>query len=725
MQELLFRHFEKGIFAALVVVAGLLVYSGLKMPNYLDKQKPDAMEQGANQVKTSIDEDHWAQILENEDRLTKVDVVARTNESIRPVSAQTYTMLHPWEGKSVDSSLKREDPKLLPPVELMVTGVVANLAVKSRDGVYALNDLEDAEPIVKTPEKKRPERPKRGRGAMAMMGSGSEMDSGMMEGGDMASGMMGGEMASGMMPGMPGMAGESGTTGMGMPGMMGPGMGGATAGRRLDAKKFDQGFRPTLTANSKLVPVMGHFIAGVAVMPHNELYAAFDEALKNRDGYDPRRDQPFYLGFQLQRADVTDKSVDQLTEQDWVLRLNSTFYKQLLIGSWAGYAKEIVSGKYRDPELTTPIPPVLLEHYAAFASHPKVPLGDEDPRAAFQTQQPGSEIPAGPILPDANEDAAETFGSAPPRGAFGGVGIPGMMESGGMAGGMMGPPGMMGGGSGMMEAPGMMGSGMGMGMGMMGSGMGMMAGASIESQPDYKLIRFYDFRDLSGRDPAAPKVGRKYVYRIRVAIEDPNLPRNAVMRPSNGSLTTEVFRRVEQEKKKGKSGNSIRWTEFSQPSPAISLPPITGAYVGPVVAAVTRKMQVDGREIEVTNKPATGKVVGTKWDSAYQVPMPILMDVSRGSVLAKKGEVDIPDPLSMNVKKLPDADLNLEAVVVDLGGGQELDIAKDPEADKNATPLLSPSWMLLFDADGGLRVVDELDSQKGYRLYSFADDRGE
>lgn len=723
MQELLFRHFEKGIFAALVLATGLLVYSGLSMPNYLDKQKPDAMEQGANQVKTSIDEDHWAQILENEDRLTKVDVVARTNESIRPVSAQTYTMLHPWEGKSIESSLKREDPKLLPPIDLMVSGVVANLAVKSRDGVYALNDLENAEPIVKTPERRRPERPRRGRGATAMMGSGSEMEGGMMGmEGEMGSGMMGEEMASGMMPGMPG--------GSGMPGMMGPGMGAAATGRRLDAKKFDQGFRPTLTANSNLVPVMGHFIAGVAVMPHKELYRAFDEALKNRDGYDPRRDQPFYLGFQLQRADVTDKSVDQLTEQDWVLRLNSTFYKQLLLGSWAGYAKEIVSGKYRDPELTTPIPPVLLEHYAHFASHPKIPLGDEDPRAAFQMQQPGKAIPVGPILPDASEDANETFGSAPPRGAFGGVGIPGMMESGDMEGGMMGAPGMMGGGSGMMMgAPGMMGSGsgmgMGMGMGMMGSGMGMMAGASIESQPDYKLIRFYDFRDLSNRDPAAPKVGRKYVYRIRVAIEDPNLPRNAVLRPSNGSLTTEVFRRVEQEKQKGKSGNSIRWTEFSQPSPVVSLPPVTEAYVGPVVAAATRKMQVGGREVEVTNKPATGKVVGTKWDPTYQVPMPIWMDVTRGSVLAKKGEADIPDPLSMNVKKLPDADLNLESVVVDLGGGQELDIAKDPEADKNAAPLLSPSWMLLFDADGGLRVVDEIESQKGYRLYSYADDRGE
>lgn len=684
MQELLFRHFEKGIVAVLVAVSAMLVYSGLQMPNYLDKQKPDAMEQGANQVKQSIDEDHWAQILETEDRVTAIDVVARTNESIRPVSAQTYRLLHPWEGKSIDSNLRRDDPRLIAPIDLRVTGVIANLAVKSRDGEYALLDLENAEPIEKAPEPRRQERRRPRRGAMAMMG---EMDGMGIEESDM--------MDMGM--------------GMEMPGMMMPGggMGGGTlaAVRRLDAKKFDQGFRPTVTANSTFVPVMGHFIAGVAVMPHKQLFAAFDEALKGRDGHDPRRDQPIYLGFQLQRADVTDKSVEELTDQDWVLRLNSTFYRQLLLQLWAGYAKEIVSGKYRDPELTTPIPPVLLQHYAYFASHPKIPLGDEDPRARLMDSGRQPEVPVGPLLPDAAEDPSDLFGRRPARPGFGGM--PGEDMTGmGMPG--MGMPGM--------EMPGMSMPGMGM-PGMMG-GMGMMAGATIESQPDYKLIRFYDFRDAAGRDPAAPKIGRKYVYRIRVAIEDPNFPKATPLRPSNATLSAEVFRRVEQERAKGTRANSIRWTEFSEPSPIATLPPLSNAFVGPVVAAATRKMQVGGREVEVVQRPPSGKVVGAKWDPEFQVPIPVVMEVGRGSVLAHKGDVDIPDPLTLNVKKLPDAEVNLEAVVVDLGGGQPLEIST---GDSQTVP----SWMLLYDHEGGLRVIDEISSQKGYRLYSFADDRGE
>lgn len=86
--------------------------------------------------------------------------------------------------------------------------------------------------------------------------------------------------------------------------------------------------------------------------------------------------------------------------------------------------------------------------------------------------------------------------------------------------------------------------------------------------------------------------------------------------------------------------------------------------------------------------------------------------------------------------------------MIDLGGGLPLQIGpvvdetktKEKERDRQPgqvaamqqqpqqeeeEPLTSPSWMLLFDSDGGLRVVDEVDSQKGYRLYSYADDKGE
>ncbi len=689
-QDLLFRHFEKAIFGVLVLLAVFLVYSGIQMPDFLKEAQPDRLEQGANQVRASIDEDHWSQINEAEPRTPKFDVVARTNQSIRPVSPQLYRLSHPWEGKSIDISTKREDPELFAPFDLRVSGVLASLAIKSADEEYPLMALENADPI----EKKEPEPPKQERGRRRGMGMGSEEM--MMGSGEMGMGyeetMMGSEE---MMMG-------SGGAGMG---------GGMGTGRKIDAKKYDQGFRPS-GATKNLEPVMGHFIAGVALMPHKEIFKAYKQALQQADGFDARRDIPTYLGLQLYRADVTDKSVDELVEADWILRGSSKFYQRLLLERWAGMAKEIVAGKYRDPELTTAIPPVLLKHYASFASHPKIPLGDEDPRAKQRLGTQPS-VPTGPILPDADGETFENLGRAGRRGGMGG----GMMAGGyGMEGGMMD------GGYGMES--GMMGGGM-MGGSMMGGGMlggGMMRMASVADQPDHKLIRFYDFRDFSGADASAPQPGRRYVYRLRVGLEDPNFPQFEASQPRSSTLSAEVFRRVENEQgraKRDKRRNFVRWTEFSDPSDPISLPSTAMAFAGPVVPAATRKGKVEGRDVEYVHKPATGRMVVAEWDlNDLQVPLPVLMDVSRGTILAKKADIEIPDPLSHVVKKLPDAEVNTEAVVLDISGGNSLAISEDESQTV-------PSMMLLFDVEGGLRVVDEVTSQQGYRMYSFADERGE
>lgn len=671
MNDFLFRHFEKFIFTVLVLLAVFLVYRGFQMPDYLTVQQPDRMEQGANEVRTAIDVDHWAEIAEP--RLQTIDVVARTNQSIRPVNPQVYR-IDPWEAKAIDMSVKREDPVIAAPIDLRVTPVLANLAYKSANPEYPLSELENAEPIEKAPE--QPERRQRGRGRQNLemmssdpyaMGSGAMMDP-----------MYGMESSA--------MAGS---------GSMMPGAGGMAAARRIDPKRYDQGFRPQGNMQN-LVPAMGQFIAGVALMPHKKLHQAFEDALKSAEGYNPRRDQPVYLLFEVYRADVTDKSVDQLTDQDWTLIANSEFYKRLVIRLWAGMAKEIVTGKYRDPALTTPIPPVLLDHYGRFASHPKVPLGDEDPRLTLQQQMAQQQqlLPSEPITFDAEEDPFANRGRIDPLRN---------LRSG------MGPMAGMGSGAGMSYSM----PGMGM------PGMGAYGTMSVADQPEFKLIRFYDFYNPGSR--TSPQPGRKYVYRIRTAIEDPNFPEDPAAQPRNSTLSAEVYRRVAQATARAtetKRRESRRWSEFSEPSPIVSLPSTTSVYAGPVSPASTRKMQIEGREIEYVQKPATAKVVATQWDRTYQVPVPIFTDVLRGSVIAKQGDFEVPDPLTFVVKKVPEASYNTQTVVVDISGGNPLEIS--PAENQTA-----PGVMLLFDPNGGLRVSDEIETQRDYRLYSFADDRGE
>jgi hypothetical protein len=650
IKDFLFRHVEKFIFGTLVLLAVLLVYRGFQMPDYLAQQQPDRMEQAAKEVRVAIDADHWEEIAEP--RLVSIDVVSRTNESMRPVDPQGYP-LTPWEAKSIDMGVRRADPAIPAPVELLVSGVISGIAYKSADPEYALKKLEPAEAIEKAPEPRQRERRPRNRrqqmmdpyGEMSYDESYTEPDYGY-------------EMS---------------------------GMAAVTPGRRLDAK-YDQGFRPQGNM-AELVPGMGHFIAGVALMPHKQLHLAFEEALHQADGPDPRRDRPRYEVFQVSRADVTDKPVEQLTDQDWVNRGYSTTFQRQVLPYWAGMAKEIVTGRYRDPMLTMPIPPVLLTHYTRFASHPKIPLGDEDPLATQRQSRPT--LPEGPMTLDVDEDPF----------------------AGQDRGRRRMPPGMGGYGDGEAE---MMDYGMSYGA----AAGGMFAMMSSANEPDHKLIRFYDFRDL----PGGPQPGRRYVYRVRIGIEDPNFPRDERAQPRDSTLSVDVFRRVQQEKAKATQANRrnfIRFSDWSAPSPMVSLPPTNQAYAGPVTPPATRKMQVQGREIEFVQKPPVGKLVVAQWDRTYQAPVPVFMDVLRGTLVTKTGELEVPDPLALVVKKLPpETKVNTQTVVLDLGGGHPLSI-------NQAENQTEPGMMLLFDPEGGLRVVDEVDSQHRYRMYSFADERGE
>ncbi len=353
LKEFFLRNGEKIAYGFLVLLSGFLIYSGINKPNILEKHQPEAMAQKATQVKNSIDDDHWKEINEEASRLPEFSVVERTNKSMSEVDATAYKLPVPWEAKSIDLSLKRSDPKVPAPVELVARGVVATIAYKT-SGEYPLLKLEPADALEK--EEKPVPKPttRRGRGN-AMMGTGS-MDTSMMDPALMGGGAGGA---------YPGSSSSSGSSSM-MPGsgmMMGSGM---TAGpvRKIDSLIFDLGARPTVTAGEEVKPFVSRFIAGVALMPNKKIFAAFEEALAQADGYDLKRDQPFYLGLELQRLDVTDKPADQQDDSAWVLRANTQFYNQVITTFWPSFAPEVVSIKYRDDRLTTLIPPVLLDHYS-------------------------------------------------------------------------------------------------------------------------------------------------------------------------------------------------------------------------------------------------------------------------------------------------------------------------------------------------------------------------
>lgn len=351
IQQFFIHHVEKMILVVVLGAAGFLVYSGTKYENILETHQPDRLIADAKQVRAAVDDDHNDQILP--DRRPDFDIkqeIDRVRSELKPAH-YAFDHLAP---KDKTSSVRRRDPVLHPPKAVQMHGVLASMAIRSPKGEYALKDLDPADPIEVEVEVVREPRERRGRGRAA---SGPEGMEEMMEMFEMEDEM---DMEMDM-------------------DMGGPSMGGSGATRRLSDAL---GMRPSTTRNFKFdteqppVPGMGWFIAGTAVVPFKSLHESYKSAFADADGYDPmRRDSPMFKGYEVQRADVTNKSVDELQDADWITRdgRKETIVDAIML--WSGFAPEIVPFDYREDEtLTMWIPPVMLEDYSRFSLHPLIPM---------------------------------------------------------------------------------------------------------------------------------------------------------------------------------------------------------------------------------------------------------------------------------------------------------------------------------------------------------------
>ncbi len=671
IQGFFIHHIEKMILVGIIGGAGFLLYQGWQKPDFLAKHQPDRLGTDATEVKSDIDVNHNDAILP--ERQPTFNIVQQTRKLYTVVEPSAYKLEKTWEGLEQQSVVRRQDPVLAAPKSIVTSSVATVIAVRgstSDDPTYALASLEPADPVEKIEKKTRAPRRSRRRGGM-----GDEMGMGMEE-------MMG--MGDEMGMGMESM--------MGMEDMMGmEGMGeGAMGSGRMFNSKFDFGLRPTATTDKrKPEPKAALFIAGRAVVPHKQLYEAYEMAFADASQYDPRRDTPFYYNLEVQRADVTDKPLDQLDEEDWVKIWDRTLYTKLAAFNWSGFAPEIVPRDYRDDALTMWIPPVLLDDYRPYVKHPLVPmLPHEELKRLLDPEEDTEEVR------DFSFDDAET-----------GLVNPGERGTG------------LGGGAEMMDYDmdemdmGEMEGGMGMGM------MAMFTRGAIEKDPvDYKLIRFYDFAGFRN----SPTFGRKYVYRIRYAVNDPNFPFSQTLQPKTSSLAPEVALRVEALQREAMEKNRRtfeRWSEWSEPSDPVSLPDPEHYFVGPVTPPSVNVGKVGGRDVEFMRDLPTAKIVASQIDLKLGTRIPFQLDVTEGSVLSHKAEsADVVDPITLQVKKLPDAEIISGTTIISLGGGAPLEITEE---------LPEPSMMLLFDQDGTLTVTDSVDDLELYRIYSYADERGE
>ncbi len=685
------QHVEKMVLVGVAAFSLFLIYQGTSYPMFKDTElKPEQLKNKATEVKKSIDDPHNEAVLAllpPEEPKTYPQRIAQLQKQI-PYSEYPHRAL---EQVREDLSIKRIDPKLLPPIELRMTGVLAAMAVRGgRNTTYPVMELEDAEPPEAEEEKPKSRDRRRGR-----------------RGGNMDPMNMGSDELMMMMEGDPSMAGEAmmGPMGSGPGGM---GMGGMNMIRRLDPK-YNRGTKVTGNPQAmgggnpmgggpggagtakprplKTIPQSAYFIAGTAALPHKALVESYKVTYEKTKGYKPMRDRPIYLGYDVQRADVTGKAVDQLAEDDWVDVDGWDRMNLFALSWWDGYAPDVIPVDYRDPKLTALIPPLLIYDFTHFATHPKIPL---------KTMMEIAREEADPLGGAAVPNIFDTDGGAEAAGAAAAPGNNPMMGS-------------------------QMGMGMDSGMGMgMESGMGMTGMMTAEKNPaEFKLVRFYDFFDPRFKNP--PQPGHDYVYRVRVKLEDPNFPENPAMTPSLRSLSPEVFQRVVpkiKDAETSKKRDFVIHTPWSEPSPAVRLPRLVNLYAGPITeAASVKQVTIEKHEIDYVRSPATAKAVTTMWDWRYAVAVPAPLDVQPGSLLNATLDAEVVDPLTLVVKTKPNSNVRSNAVVLDIAGGEPLELQVEDD-------LTRPGMVFVFDpVDGGLKVLEEIDDRFDYNMYTFTDDK--
>jgi hypothetical protein len=453
------------------------------------------------------------------------------------------------------------------------------------------------------------------------------------------------------------------------------------------------------------------WIVLTGLVPIEKQELAYAETFKLADGYDPQNDYPTYLGYWVERIEV-GKATD-VTNADWSKA--ATFISSKAIGAaleqWSTAKEtEIVAPEYLIEQLVFPLGPLVNRFWDENVAHdPEIPLGRSD------------------------------------RQGGGSGGMRGLAPGGGRTGGMPGGLGAMPGGLGAM--PGGLGAMPRMGIdrargGRMPGGMGGERAVATEGtpfgmeegeanvkaaeaeqareevqsrgEPAYKLFRFFDFN---------VKPGKRYAYRVRLALQNPNY-----------GVKTSYLAKADLATKR------LLETKWSEPTPPTSVLRDTQVLLVSVKPGrnsdpsgellMTAWNQSKGVEVfkqfsitrgDVANYgEESGKVVGGHVGQATETREMMLgplggrgagpLEAMMGRGPEKPAKPVKPAPAVATVGGGTKGNFDSGAIAVDLRGGERLAASGGRRSDV----LESVGELLLLDPDGNLVVHNELDDLPTY-----------
>ncbi len=631
-KDFLLMHGEKFAVAIVVALAGYFMFSGYNTKTIDPSKTTDDLVTMASSARNEVAQNHWEAIAPSrpkESNFRLQSELSRSETQAAPYRTDVF------EGGVRSRGGKRGDPELLAPVNLQTEAFMGAIAANSTQKAM-IDSLPAALPVGE----------KRGRRTR-----------------------------------------EEDTT---------------TAIERMMAEGYDFGYQPDKSAtqqtdttglaldNAKtIVPQYATFASVTAAVPHEKLVENYNAEFESAPDYNPNRDTPNYLGFEVQRVDVTTiTDLSTLTDADWQTLPDvapEEYAKR--VEKWPGTADETANETYVSEKLTMKIPPILISRYDRLVDNPKVPQINKRPQAASGGGYGGG----------ANYGSGYGQSSEPNYGAGYGAGASYGAGYGGGAGSNYG------GNAAVPEED-------------------LSEQSKAETASEFKLLRFFDFN---------VQPGHIYVYRVRVVLEDPNYPRSKTLQPKTSTMKPETVQRVQDlqmadEKrlaadKKAKRTSRLE-TKWSEPSPPVTIPSRSRLFASKVDKRMQQFKHASGADVNIIGSLASNVVYG-EWDPKLATFVPSFSDrfgvgTVFGGDTGNESFIDVIDPISKKVKEVQGYRYANTVTVTDISGGDRL-VDSPPKND-----LASGGQIVAFDsASGELIVSREFDDYTQFRLFSYADEK--
>jgi len=690
LQQMLMLHVEKIVLAIVLIAVAWFVYQGVSLPSLDDAKTPDKLTSQARDITTEINNPaHWPLIKAERENNFQHDVQGLVKQGHVANVSTAYAIGNPWKIPDYPKAIARPDPRLFTAEKVKVVVLHGPMAVlptrnDAVDPILAASlstaapgaeGMQQPQPGVRAPQ--QPVRPPGAEGNRRPPPR-TKRGPGLLEG-----------PGEGMMEGMP-MA-------MPQPGM--PGM----AGSRTLPPEAIVGYH----AGGDIIAKEARAVVIMAAVPLEKQFEEYEKAFKEALDYDPARDVPRYVLYVVERADVTANPEIDPGQATWEsLSIPKALNEMNL--TWGPSPPEVVEVSSLDPILTNRVPPFMQREIYEALHHPDIPLArvptaEELANGPGQTGRPGDAAATAPQIQegDLTDPTAAPIVGNNQQGPGEGMRMPAMPR--GYGEGMR------------MPVPRGYGEGMAMGPGQQGPEVAL---------AKYRLLRFTDTTIVPGK---------KYRYRVKLILEDPNNPyvgdapprwdpaRNTPLRkPSIQSMSPAALARVRRAEQANdpKTRPFLLYTDPSEPSDIVELPPVNRYFAGKATAGNGNPLAI-GTPPNVTMTPPilstqpSANLLTVGFDSRLAVDVPAEKEVYRGSTLNFEKEVEVIHPSLLSIHNIGKYTFKNGSMVIDFVGGNDIPNLDTRRSDK----VQEPCEMLIFDGEGNLQLLDETDDTEGYRRF--------